>query len=614
MQTVNLTPLQALLKSVLLVAQAAPIELRNLVLLNLVTGASPATLLFFGKVVIDETSLLLKQGVSTNVVDTVFSHPILLWSMIAIIFINLLLGSLYTFTVFVVSKLEDRIEGSVKGRVLHKIATFDDIALFENPQLLNIVQLAEKSIEKLQQLTFTLSTMLTGFFALVPVVLYCATIAWWVPCVLFLASTPSIWVQMHYRKKIWGIEATQAPITRQMNLYAKVMTDEAYAKELRLYKLQPLLLERWNGYFQQSFNEMQQIRKRGTLAVIAWSFISGFGTALPYVYVVSGVLRGVYTLGDLALYAGLIFEVRRSLIFVIASIAQLYDIALGTSPIFQLLQLKPQLQMLHLEGRKNTNSTKPNLSNSEIQLKNVSFAYPGSDKKVLEDINLTIQPGEMIALVGENGAGKTTFAKLLCRLYDPQSGAIEWNGQDLRSFELDALRERIAVVTQDYARFPVAVRENIAFGKLSQLDDNHAINSAAKEAGIAAVIERLPEGLDTILGKQLDGGVDLSGGQWQRIAIARALMRRSQAELLIFDEPTAALDPKTEHEIYNIFRAIASEKITVIVSHRLALAKMADRIVVMENAKILEIGTHDELMVLGGQYSIMFNRQASSYV
>ncbi len=226
---------------------------------------------------------------------------------------------------------------------------------------------------------------------------------------------------------------------------------------------------------------------------------------------------------------------------------------------------------------------------------------------------MLVQPNEIIALVGENGAGKTTLAKLLCRLYDPQSGSILWDGQDFRQLDLEQLHSRLAVVMQDYAHFPVTLRENVGLGYLPALQDDLAIDEALRKAGISQLVEYLKQGLETPLGKQLEGGVDLSGGQWQRIAIARSLIRLSTAELLIFDEPTAALDPKTEYEIYQIFRQIAFGKMAVAITHRLALAKLADRIVVLENGNIVEVGTHQELMAMSGHYYLMFTRQASSY-
>ena len=216
--------------------------------------------------------------------------------------------------------------------------------------------------------------------------------------------------------------------------------------------------------------------------------------------------------------------------------------------------------------------------------------------------------------MGENGAGKTTLAKLLCRLYDPASGRILWNGQDLRQLDLTALRSRIAVVMQDYAHFPASLRENVGWGYLPNIQDDQAIQAVLQDAGIERLITELSQGLETPLGKQLEDGVDLSGGQWQRLAIARALMRLSETELLVFDEPTAALDPKNEHEIYRIFKTIAQGRMAVVVSHRLALAKLADRIVVLEQGKIIEVGTHAELMQQQDRYHTMFSRQASSYL
>ncbi|WP_242716625.1 ABC transporter ATP-binding protein [Microcoleus vaginatus] len=621
MQPIQITTFQALWRSLGLIIKAAPIELRNLILLNIIRGAAPSAVLFLDKLIIDEVSRLLSQTQTAQPFALMLSRPILLWSIGGVLSLKLIGDSLETMSSFAATSLRDRVQGFVEGKVLEKVANFDDIALFENPELLNIVELAKTGVSKIQQLAFTLSMTITGIFIFIPSISLAATIAWWVPVLMLISSSPSIYIQRKYSRIIWRVQRKQAKISREMNLSARVLTGEEYAKELRLFGLQELWLKRWQSQFVQFFSEMQRIRKKGAIVVLFWSVFSRVGVALPFVYVVMGALGGRYTLGDLALYSGLIVQVEQSLQLLIGNYTNLYDISLGVSPIFQLLELKPELQSPLVDVASRLPSLpdggqdfRPTKDKIGIEIKHLSFCYPGSNKSTVEDINLTINPGEMLVLVGENGAGKTTLGKLLGRLYDPTSGTIDWNGKDLRSYSLAYVRSRIAVVMQDYARFPSTVRENVGFGDLLSLSDDTAINEAISEAGISAKVNSLSAGLETPLGKQLEDGIDLSGGQWQRIAIARALMRLSTAEVLIFDEPTAALDPKTEHEIYSIFRHIAAGKTTIVISHRLGLAKIADRIAVMENGKIAEIGTHDELIASNGIYCSMFTRQASSYI
>ncbi|MEG4227571.1 ABC transporter ATP-binding protein [Microcoleus sp. N9_B2] len=621
MQPIQITTFQALRRSLGLIIKAAPIELRNLIILNIIGGAAPSAVLFLDKLIIDEVSRLLSQTQTAQPFALMLSRPILLWSIAGVLSLRLVGDALDTMGSFVSTSLRDRVQGFVEGKVLEKVANFDDIALFENPELLNIVELAKTGVFKIQQLAFTISMTVTGIFIFIPSIGLAAAIAWWVPVVMLISSCPSIYIQRKYSKIIWRVQRKQAKISREMNLSARVLTGEEYAKELRLFGLQELWLKRWQDQFLQFFSEMQQIRKKGAIVLLLWSVFSRIGVALPFVYVVMGALGGRYTLGDLALYSGLIVQVEQSLQLLIGNYANLYDISLGVSPIFQLLELTPELQspLVDVASRlpslpEDGQDSRPTKDKIGIEIKHLSFCYPGSNKSTVEDINLTINPGEMVVLVGENGAGKTTLGKLLGRLYDPTSGTIAWNGQDLRSYSLSYVRSRIAVVMQDYARFPSTVRENVGFGDLLSLSDDTAINQAISESGISAKVNSLDKGLETPLGKQLEDGIDLSGGQWQRIAIARALMRLSTAEVLIFDEPTAALDPKTEHEIYSIFRQIAVGKTTIVISHRLGLAKIADRIAVMENGKIAEIGTHDELIASNGIYCSMFTRQASSYI
>nr|MCU0545893.1 ABC transporter ATP-binding protein/permease [Oscillatoriaceae cyanobacterium Prado104] len=585
MQLTQITTVQALWRSFRLLVQAAPSEIRSSIVLNIIGGIAPSAVLFLDKLIIDEVSCLLSQTQTAQPFDLMLSQPILLWSIVGVLTLKLVADFIGTMKEITMTSQRDRVQGFVKGKVLEKVAKFDDIALFENPELLNIVELAKTGVFRVQQLAFTIGMTITGIFTFIPATGLAAAISWWVPLLILVSSLPSIYIERKYTEKIWGVQKNQAKINREINLSSDVLMGEQYAKELRLFGLQELWLKRWHEQFLEYFTEMRRVRKEAAIFVLLWSVFSRIGVALPFVYVVIGALGGRYTLGDLALYSGLIVQVDRSLHILIYNFNNLYEIALGVTPIFQLLELRSNLHspavevvptQLQLEdnnsesqspavgvapAQPHSEDSKPDFGHATekigIEIKDLSFCYPSGKKSTISDMNLTINPGEMLVVVGENGAGKTTLGKLLGRLYDPTEGSIEWNGKDLRNYPLEFVRSRIAVVMQDYARFPATVRENVGFGNLLSLSDDVAINEAISEAGIAVKVNSLEKGLGTPLGKQLEEGIDLSGGQWQRIAIARALMRLSSVEVLIFDEPTAALDPKTEHEIYGIFRQIA---------------------------------------------------------
>lgn len=607
----ELTPWQSLRRSIRMVAQAAPVELRRLAYINLLTGTGPSVSLLLGKVVIDEVTAVFEQGGVENPLELMLNNSLLLWSVVIALTINLVVDSVDAIGTNLFASLRDRVEGYVRGKVLDKVSHFDDIALFETPALLNLLELTEKGLGRIQRLSFIIAATFVGIFTFIPSVIVSGSIGWWVPLVLIASAAPSIFVEIRHHRKSWRVEETQSGVSRKMGIYSKAITSPDFAKEIRLFSLQDVLLGRWQGLFETLFSNMEQVRREGTLTVLTWSLLGGLGVAAPYVHVVLGVLNRTFTVGDLALFTGIILQLRRSLFILIAHTGDLYDVSLATAPIFQLLDLEPQL---YTGSQRLVPTEACDRPQQGIRFEDVSFKYPGADQPpVLQHLTFHLQPQEMVALVGENGAGKTTLAKLLVRLYDPTTGHILWNGQDLKIVDLAALRSRIAVVMQDYARFPATLRENIGWGDLPNLENDAEIATVLEEAGIEYLPDSLNHGLETPLGRQLEEGIDLSGGQWQRVAIARALMRLKNAELLVFDEPTAALDPKNEHEIYRIFRTIAQGRMAVVVSHRLALAKMCDRIIVLEHGQILESGTHDELMDLGGRYYSMFTRQASSY-
>ena len=594
-------------QSLLLAAKASPNHLIRLTIFNFLSGIGPAIALYLLKVIIDGISRSLSLPI-TNIWEWIIAHPLFWGSIIGFVIVHLLLDSLETVASFEASSFRDNVVGETKIRIFRKIAEFRDIALFEDTELLNTLQLALSGIPKLSHLSTMFNAFLMGFFGFVPIFLLAFSIAWWIPLSVFLLSIPSVCIQFRYSKKGWRVEEAQAGIVRRMKLAENVLTQDEHAKELRLFQLQSFFLDRWRSLFRNAYDEVYQLRKKGTRSILLWSMLSGLGIGVPFIYVVWAAMNGIYTLGDLALYAGIVLQVSRSFFLLIVSTMEIYETALGTSPILHLLNMKSSIQDPSEQQGSVTKLA------SGIAIQDLSFAYPHSEKPALEAINLTIGAGETVAIVGHNGAGKSTLAKLLCRLYDPQEGSISWDGQDIRSIELETLRRHIAVLMQDYAQFPTTARENVGFGWLPELNDDPSIWEAVRKSGLEPAFNSLSDSLETPLTKQLENGTELSAGQWQRVAFARAIIRSAHAQLLILDEPTAALDPNVEDEMFGLFHEITRDKMAVIISHRLSLARTADKIVTLNEGKIVEVGTHDELIAQNGLYSHMFNLQASGYL
>ena len=422
-----------------------------------------------------------------------------------------------------------------------------------------------------------------------------------VPLVLAAGALPNLISQLRRGEERYQLRRVQTAELRRAEYLVELLTNRDAAKELRLYELGKHLLEVW--YRVATFLRDQRLkltrRQQVKLGLSRITAIIGFAGAV--LLLLNRTAAGVVSIGGFVALIGAATRFQNQLTQVMRQVGQVYEEALYLGDLHDFVELE----------RDESGQAAPDTSRTyRIDFENVSFAYPGGPE-VLKDLTFTIYPGEKVALVGSNGAGKTTLVKLLLGLYRPTKGRILFDGQDIRTFEPETFRKMCAAVFQDYLRYQLTARDNIGFGQAERLDDVPAITYAARAAGADQVIERLESGLDTTLGRTFEGGQDLSGGQWQKIAIARAYFR--DARVLVLDEPTAALDARAELEVFEQFRALAGGRTAIFVSHRMASARIADRILVMENGRFIENGHHHELIARGGMYATMFQLQAKWY-
>ncbi len=428
---------------------------------------------------------------------------------------------------------------------------------------------------------------------------------WSVPLVLLVASLPGLLVRLKFADTIYRWYHDAAPRERLARYYNQVLTRPEHAKELRLFNLGGLFTGRYLGVREQLRAEQLGIAKRRTIAELVAQgsgTVAVFGTLLFIAY---RTVQGMITLGDLVMYFQAFQRGQTFLRQMLRSLADLYGNNLFLSAFLDFLAFKPRI------AEPPEPVPVPSPMRRGIELDAVTFHYPGTERKALDGVTMELKPGETVALVGENGAGKTTLVKLLCRLYEPTGGTIRIDGVDLRHMRAADLRREISVVFQDYNRYEMTARENIWFGDTRLDAEDDAVVAAARLAGVDDVLSHLPAGYDTTLGRRFKDGEELSIGQWQKVALARAFLRRSQ--ITILDEPTSALDAQTEVEVIERFRELAAGRTAILISHRLSTVKMADRIYAMSAGRIVEAGSHDELMRLGGTYARLFESQAKHY-
>jgi ATP-binding cassette subfamily B protein len=426
----------------------------------------------------------------------------------------------------------------------------------------------------------------------------------WITLLLFGATVPAFIAQGRFSRLYFRLLTWRAPEFRRMNYIEHVLTVDSSVKEVKLFGLGEPLLQRYSETFWHFFHEDHALARRRSLISLGWGLLAQCSYYIAYAWIIFVAVSGRITLGGMTLYLALFRQSQGTVQGLFDNINRLYENGLFMDNLFSFLALTPQM-------RQQIGLTTGNRHGQGLEFRNVSFRYPGRSDWALRSINLSIPPGQKVALVGPNGAGKTTLIKLLTRLYDPSEGEILLNGKDLREYDPDELRSKIGVIFQDFVKYQLSVRENIGFGQIDRMEDNERVVAAAARGGADDVVAELPKGMDTMLGRWFEDGHELSGGQWQKVAISRAFMRDS--EVLVLDEPTAALDAEREYEIFRRFRDLTEGKIAVLISHRFSTVRMADQIVVIENGQITEQGTHPALLARGGTYARLFDLQAEGY-
>ena len=592
----KLLPLKQMIGFVL--QAAMPASITNLIF-TLLQGVFPLLLLYAMKLIFDTVEKSINIQINTNIINELITY---LTIATGIYFANAVARSIAVYArgyqaLYTSDLIFDK---------LHQKALELDLTYFENSAYHDQLHKARQEAGyRPAQFINSFSHLMQNSLSLLLIAFLMVSFHWLMFFVLFAAILPDIILKIRTSSRIYNLSNQQTTNERKAAYFSHIITSMRYAKEVRLFNLGAYFLDKYKNIRSNIRGDKTQIAKNQVKYEILAQFFAAMVIYLSYGIMAYSAINHTITIGDLVMFVMAFQRGTGYLKELLNSVAVLYEANLFLTNLFDFLNLKTKIS-LH-----NATANLPNTIESGISIENVSFSYSGDGKNVINNISLFIPPCSTVALVGDNGAGKTTFVKLLCRLYDVDSGHITIDGNDIRNFDLASLRSNISVVFQDYAPFNMTAQENIGLGKIDSIGDQSAIHQAASYAGIHNLISSLPNGYDSVLGKFFEQGIELSVGEWQKIALARAFFRHAQ--ITILDEPTASMDAQSEYRFYNDIKQLTHGRITILISHRLSSIRMADKIIVLDNGSIIEQGTHEQLIAAGNKYAGMYAMQAANY-
>lgn len=590
-----------------LVWNTGPWILFTMSFIALFQGVTPVIGSLISKEIINEFQVLIEVGLDEY--GDFFSSGV--FFLLVFFFVYKFLRQMISTVSHAVNRIAgEKVVRQVKLQIMEKSKEID-LGSFDLPSFYEKLENANREagtrpISILSQ-TFTVISTIIEFISYI-LILATAPDLWWVMIIIVLISVPTAVINFIYRRRNFQYMRRRSKERRQMNYCSDILVNKDTVKEIRMFDLADTFIGRYKDVFDEYYKGLRRLILSENIWHISVGVLANLANLLFFVIIAHKVFTGAIMIGDYTLYTGAITTLATCVSTLITNSAVIYEGTLFIDNLISFMDEKPSIVPCSSDAPEVKRGTP-----HTIELQNVSFRYPGTDRDILKNVNLKFNPGETVVLVGLNGAGKTTLIKLLTRLYDPTEGRILLDGIDIREYDVKSLYSLYGIIFQDFGKYAVSVSDNIHFGDIHKKADPEEIRAAAIQSNADDYISRMPEGYDTPLMRIFEqSGTELSIGQWQKLAIARAFY--SDSDILILDEPTASLDPMAEQEIFNQFDRLRADKTTIFVSHRLSSATVASLIVVLEHGEVVECGNHKELMALGGKYCELFSTQAKRYL